>query len=126
VRDSARFRWLVSAFALALMLPAAPLRAAGPALWLRYPAISPDGRTIVFCFHGNLWGVPAAGGHAVPLTVSAAHNTRPVWSPDGSRIAFASDRNGNYDVFVMPAAGGDQQLEKAVEVLLAKLPSRAK
>ena len=105
--DSARFRWLVSVLSLALLLPAATLRAAEPALWLRYPAISPDGGTVVFCHHGNLWTVPVAGGHAAALTVSAAHNTRPVWSPDGSRIAFASDRNGNYDVFVMPAAGGE-------------------
>jgi tricorn protease len=107
VSDSARFRWLVSVLSLALLLPAVPLRAAEPALWLRYPAISPDGRTVVFSYHGNLWSVPTAGGQATALTVSAAHNTRPVWSPDGSRIAFASDRHGNFDVFVMPAGGGE-------------------
>jgi Tol biopolymer transport system component/C-terminal processing protease CtpA/Prc len=107
VSDSARFRRLVSVLSLALLLPAVPLGAAEPALWLRYPAISPDGRTVVFSYHGNLWSVPATGGQAAALTVSAAHNTRPVWSPDGSRIAFASDRNGNFDVFVMPAAGGE-------------------
>jgi len=107
VSDSARFRWLVPVLSLALLLPAVPLRAAEPALWLRYPAISPDGQTVVFSYHGNLWSVPATGGQATALTVSAAHNTRPVWSPDGSRIAFASDRHGNFDVFVMPAGGGE-------------------
>jgi len=47
------------------------------------------------------------GGTAEPLTVSDAHNTMPVWSPDGTKIAFASDRYGNLDVFVMPAEGGE-------------------
>jgi len=76
------------------------------ALWLRYPAISPDGETIVFSHRGDLWKVPAGGGQAVQLTVHAAHDYMPVWSPDGSKIAFASDRYGNFDIFVMPAAGG--------------------
>ncbi len=80
--------------------------AADPALWLRYPAVSPDGETIVFSYHGDLWAVPSTGGQATQLTVHAAHETRPVWSPDGSKVAFASDRYGNFDVFVMPAAGG--------------------
>jgi Tol biopolymer transport system component/C-terminal processing protease CtpA/Prc len=81
--------------------------AAEHALWLRYPAISPDGQTVVFSYHGDLWKVPAAGGTAVPLTVHAAHDTMPVWSPDGARIAFASDRYGNADIFVMDATGGE-------------------
>lgn len=76
------------------------------ALWLRYPAISPDGQTIVFSYKGDLFKVPAAGGVAVPITVHDAHNTMPVWSRDGKYIAFASDRYGNFDVFVMPAEGG--------------------
>ncbi len=83
------------------------LQAAERALWLRYPAISPDGTTIAFSYHGDIWKVPAAGGVAVPLTLHPAHDTMPVWSPDGSRLAFASDRYGNLDVFVMPAAGGE-------------------
>ncbi len=108
MRDRVRTRvlWLASVLSFAV-LSAAPVWAAEPALWLRYPAISPDGRTVVFSYHGNLWSVPAAGGQAVALTVSAAHNTRPVWSPDGTRLAFASDRHGNFDVFVMPATGGE-------------------
>ena len=81
--------------------------AAEEALWLRYPAISPDGETIAFSYRGDLWTVASDGGIAVPLTTSGAHETMPVWSPDGALIAFASDRHGNFDVYVMPAAGGD-------------------
>jgi len=76
------------------------------AQWLRYPAISPDGGTVVFSARGDLWSVPAAGGLATQLTVNEGHDFMPVWSPDGSKIAFASDRYGDYDIFVMPAAGG--------------------
>ncbi|HKY31370.1 MAG TPA: S41 family peptidase [Candidatus Polarisedimenticolia bacterium] len=90
---------------MTLFMPAAG--AAGEALWLRQPAISPDGKTIVFSHRGDLWSVPSGGGAASLLTVHAAYDTHPVWSPDGRTIAFASDRHGNFDVFVMPASGGD-------------------
>ncbi len=76
------------------------------ALWLRYPAISPDGKTIAFSYMGDLYKVAAEGGVATPLTVHQAHDFMPVWSHDGRQIAFASDRYGNFDVFVMPATGG--------------------
>jgi tricorn protease len=76
-------------------------------LWLRYPSISPDGKTIVFSYKGDLYKVPASGGEAYPLTVHEAHDYMPVWSRDGKWIAFASDRYGNFDVFVMPSTGGE-------------------
>ena len=75
--------------------------------WLRYPAISPDGKTIVFTYKGDLYRVPAAGGTAMPLTLHEAHDFMPVWSHDGKQIAFASDRFGNFDVFLMAADGGE-------------------
>src|SRR5262245_14080969 len=75
-------------------------------LWLRYPAISPDGQTVLFEYKGDIWSVPSAGGTAVPLTLSESYEFAPVWSHDGKSIAFASDRYGNFDVFVMPARGG--------------------
>jgi Tol biopolymer transport system component len=81
--------------------------AQGNPLWLRYPAISPDGKTIVFTYKGDLYRVPAGGGTAVPLTLHEAHDFMPVWSHDGTRIAFTSDRYGNFDVFVIPAQGGE-------------------
>ncbi len=93
----------------ALLLASGPglSRAADHVLWLRYPSISPDGRSVAFSYHGNIWKVASSGGLATPLTLSESHNTRPVWSPDGSRIAFSSDRNGNFDVYVMPSEGGE-------------------
>jgi len=90
-----------------LSLSTAPTAAAQDALWLRSAAISPDGKTVAFSYRGDLWTVPVAGGAATPVTVAAAYDTAPVWSPDGKQIAFASDRYGNFDVFVMPAAGGE-------------------
>ena len=75
-------------------------------LWMRYPAISPDGNTIAFSYKGNLFKVSANGGTAIPLTLSNSYDYKPVWSPDGKSLAFASDRHGNFDVFVVPAKGG--------------------
>jgi len=76
-------------------------------LWMRYPAISPDGKSIVFGYKGDLFKVPSSGGTAVPLTLHEAHEYMPVWSHDGKWIAFASDRYGNFDVFIMPSEGGE-------------------
>src|SRR5688572_16950029 len=76
-------------------------------LWLRYPAISPDGKTIVFSYKGDLYKVTATGGDATPLTLHEAHDYMPVWSRDGKWIAFASDRYGNMDVYIMPSSGGE-------------------
>ncbi len=76
------------------------------ALWLRYPAISGDAEAIAFSYRGDLWRVSSAGGTATHLTTNAAYDYMPVWSPDGNWIAFASNRYGNFDVFLMPAKGG--------------------
>ena len=93
---------------LALVAIASAAAEAAPG-WLRYPAISPDGKAIVFSYRGDLYRVAAAGGAAVPLTVHDARDFMPVWSRDGRRIAFASDRHGNFDVFVIPSEGGEAQ-----------------
>jgi len=76
-------------------------------LWLRYPSISPDGHTVLFCFKGDIYKVSSDGGVATPITISESVEFSPVWSHDGKYIAFASNRYGNFDVFVMPAAGGE-------------------
>jgi tricorn protease len=77
------------------------------ALWLRYPAISPDGSKIAFTYKGDIYLVPASGGNATPLTFHEAQDFMPVWSNDGKNIAFASDRYGNFDIFIVPAEGGE-------------------
>ncbi|MDB5252817.1 MAG: peptidase [Flaviaesturariibacter sp.] len=76
-------------------------------LWMRYPSISPDGKTIVFSYKGDIFKVPSAGGEAIPLTLHEAYDYMPVWSHDGKWLAFASDRYGNFDVYVMPSNGGE-------------------
>jgi len=74
--------------------------------WIRYQSISPDGNQIVFTYQGDLYRVSAEGGDATRLTFHEAHDFMPVWSENGEKIAFASDRYGNFDVFVMDAMGG--------------------
>jgi Tol biopolymer transport system component/C-terminal processing protease CtpA/Prc len=74
--------------------------------WLRYPAISPDGKLIVFTYRGDLWLVPSSGGEATPLTFHEAHDFMPVWSHDSKTIAFSSDRFGNFDIFSISLDGG--------------------
>lgn len=75
-------------------------------LWLRDVTISPDGKEIAFCYKGDIYKVKTSGGEAVRLTSQESYESNPVWSPDGKQIAFASDRFGNFDLFVMPAEGG--------------------
>lgn len=90
---------------LALSLVAASSYAATP-LWLRDVQISPDGTEIAFCYKGDIYKVPSNGGTATQLTTQASYECSPIWSPDSKQIAFASDRNGNFDLFVMSADGG--------------------
>ena len=61
---------------------------------------------IVFAYAGELWSVPREGGDARRLTTGAGVEDNPVFSPDGSLIAFRGNYDGNTDVFVMPATGG--------------------
>ena len=75
-------------------------------LWMRFPAISPDGKTIAFSYKGDLFTVATTGGTALQLTTNAAYDAYPVWSPDGSKIAFASTREGSFDVHVISKNGG--------------------
>ncbi len=75
-------------------------------LWMRGGMISPDGQKIAFSYMGNLYTVPTQGGTAKQLTTHEGYDGHPMWSPDGSQIAFCSNREGSLDVFVMGAEGG--------------------
>jgi tricorn protease len=61
---------------------------------------------VVFAYGGYLWSVPRDGGDARQLT-TGGHEGLPVFSPDGKWIAFSAMYDGNLDVFVMPAEGGE-------------------
>ena len=75
-------------------------------LWMRYNVISPDGSKVAFVYKGDIYVVDSRGGTARQLTTHAAYDFNPIWSHDGSMIAFASDRHGNFDVYVMSSEGG--------------------
>ena len=96
-------RQLIGVAALALSLQA---YAADDAAWMRYPAISPDGTQIAFSFKGDIYTVATNGGRANQITTNPAHDTRPIWSPDGKQIAFASDRLGGMDIYLVDKEGG--------------------
>ena len=85
------------------------LQVAAQPLWMRYNVISPQGDKIAFCYKGDVYVVPTGGGKALQLTTSSSHETQPIWSPDGKTIAFASDRNGNYDIYTVSVEGGVAQ-----------------
>lgn len=75
-------------------------------LWMRFPAISPDGKAVAFSYKGDIWTVPVGGGQARQLTTNPAYDAYPVWSPDSRQIAFASSREGSMDVYVVQRDGG--------------------
>jgi Tol biopolymer transport system component/imidazolonepropionase-like amidohydrolase len=69
--------------------------------------VSPDGQTLVFDYMGDLFTLPMTGGDAVQLTSGMAFDAQPRFSPDGSRVAFTSDRDGAQNIWVMSLDGSD-------------------
>jgi TolB protein len=81
--------------------------------WRARADLSPDGTRIVYASYlgrqwHQLWVMPAAGGDAFPITYGDYDNTNPRWSPDGTRIAFLSNRGGNTSLWVQSIPGGEQ------------------
>ena len=72
---------------------------------LRRPDIHGD--QIVFGYAGDLWLVGSAGGEARRLTATVGYLTFPKFSPDGQRIAFSGNYDGNIDIYTIPAVGGE-------------------
>jgi len=73
-------------------------------LLLQEPALSKT--QIAFTFAGDLWTVAREGGEATRLTTGVGFEFLPIFSPDGARIAFTGQYDGNVDVFIVPASGG--------------------
>lgn len=85
--------------------------------------VSPDGKTIVFDMLGDIYVVSVEGGNAKALTSEIAWNMQPKFSPDGSKIAFISDRKGGDNLWIMNADGTDMKEVSKEEANLVHSPS---
>jgi len=75
--------------------------------------VSPQGKDIVFDLLGDIYRIPITGGEAEALTEGLAWDMQPRYSPDGSYIAFTSDRAGGDNIWVMDRNGsGLRQVTK--------------
>ncbi len=97
-------------FSVAALVPGAlPVSAANDARTMySEPAIAPDGSEIAFISGGDIWTVPVTGGIARLLVASVGSASRPIYSPDGKRIAFTATKNGGAgDAYVLTLDTGD-------------------
>ena len=95
---------LLPAFLVVSSLLGPGRASAAPVGYYRQPAI--HGGTVVFVGEGDLWAVPVEGGDARRLTSHPGLEENPVFSRDGSTIAFTAEHEGATDVYTMPADGG--------------------
>ena len=99
------FLGMCALLALLIVSPAGETRAqAQKPLLLRDPSISKT--QIAFSYAGNIWIAHRDGNNIRRLT-NGGHEGKPIFSPDGSQIAFSGDYDGNRSVYVLPAAGGE-------------------
>lgn len=86
---------------------------------LSEPTPSPDGRWVAFVVgvvereenrvNTDIWVVPASGGEPRQLTRSPRHDRHPTWSPDSKRLAFESNRDGEFQIYTLSLDGGEAQ-----------------
>ncbi len=81
--------------------------------WKARSDFSPDGKRMVYASYlgqawHQIWVMPANGGDAFPISYGEFDNTNPRWSPDGTKIAFISNRGGNTSLWVQTIPGGAQ------------------
>lgn len=71
------------------------------------PCLTPDGRTVIFAYEGDLWQSSIDGGTAHRITAMTGQENHPRVSPDGKWLAFSGSQYGNADVYIMPLDGGE-------------------
>ena len=89
---------------LAMLLSIPHLATAREARLVRYPDYHAG--KLTFAYLGDIWTADEDGKNLQRLTVHKARDIYPRFSPDGRWIAFSSDREGNMDVYLIPAGGG--------------------
>jgi len=89
-----------------LLLAAAADSRPAPAPLMAEPALSPNHAEIAFVSGGDIWTVPLTGGEARLLISHPATESRPLYSPDGTRLAFVSTRTGIADIYVLDLRDG--------------------
>ncbi|MGU3575312.1 S41 family peptidase [Brucellaceae bacterium C25G] len=81
-----------------------------PARWIQNPALSPDGKLIAFTHRGQVFLTDNDGGLSIPISPTGAYSHSVVWAPDSKRLAFASDVNGDDDVYLADFSGKLQRM----------------
>lgn len=114
--------WRAAALLLAAAIGLGQAHAAGGRTLMRFPTLAGD--SVVFEAHGNLWQVPRTGGIARRLTTDPGYDEMPRFSPDGKWIAFTARYQGNQDVYVIPAAGGNARRLTFHSDVVDKAPTR--
>ena len=97
-------RLLLASLCVLLLSPFAFPASTGPVL-LQSPTLSKT--QIAFAFGGDIWIVDRAGGDAQRLVTGSGILSGPIFSPDGSMVAYTGNYDGNDDVYVVPSAGGE-------------------
>ena len=92
-----------------------------PVRGIMHPAVSPDGRQVAFAALGDLWVMPVDGAPR-RLTSDAALDATPAWSPDGTSLAYSSDRSGTMNIWIRDIqSGADRQVTRLA--VAATLPA---
>ena len=100
---------IVCLSALALLMCFTSVFAQKATPYLTEPSLSPDHKEIAFVSGGDVWTVAAEGGTAQLLVSHPANESRPLFSPDGKRLAFVSNRTGGGDIYIFNLETSDLQ-----------------
>src|SRR5690606_23608165 len=71
------------------------------------PSLAPDGSQIFFSYAGDIYKADSGGGQAYMVVSMGANEGFPKVSPDGKYLAFSSNVQGNYNVYIVPVKGGE-------------------